>query len=197
MQQLHQHPLQQQPSGSLDFLPKCSGVLNRVYMACNTIQPMFGLHAKDVFYRPVRETFPNIAADYYTRISHPMTFRTIEERISKGFYVNAQMFADVSHGGAGSMSLLASAVAMGGEGRTQDAVLAAGPHARDAGAHSLSQAAVSQAAQLRHLPGLRLISTRALHQQPATRCPTLPILCVRLLAALHCCPVAAGHAAGV
>jgi hypothetical protein len=100
LQQLQQQPLQRQPSGSLDFLPKCSGVLNRVYMACNTIQPMFGLHAKDVFYRPVRETFPNIAADYYARISHPMTFRTIEERISKGFYVNAQMFADVSFHGA-------------------------------------------------------------------------------------------------
>jgi hypothetical protein len=97
MQHLHNHPLQQQPSGSLDFLQKCTDVLQRVYATCNTIQPMFGLSAKDVFYRPVRETFPLIAADYYARISHPMTFRIIEERIARSQYLNAQMFADVSN----------------------------------------------------------------------------------------------------
>lgn len=98
-QQLHhlQHqPLQHQPSGSLDFLPKCTEVLHRVYAACNSIAPMFGWSAKDVFYRPVRETFPQIANDYYQRIQQPMTFRDIEQRIAKGYYVNAQMFADVS-----------------------------------------------------------------------------------------------------
>lgn len=96
MQHLHGHPLQQQPSGSLDFLLKCTDVLHRVYATCNTIQDMFGLSAKDVFYRPVRETFPLIAPDYYARISHPMTFRIIEERIARSQYLNAQMFADVS-----------------------------------------------------------------------------------------------------
>lgn len=185
MQQLHQHPLQQQPSGSLDFLPKCTGVLNRVYMACNTIQPMFGLHAKDVFYRPVRETFPNIAADYYARISHPMTFRTIEERISKGFYVNAQMFADVSgHGGAGSMSLLAAAVAVGGEGRT----LGEGRTACQGCWSSIpvTSSCVGRSAVASPYRAKLDVHTRAPDQQPTPRCPTPPLLCVRLL----CCAAA-------
>lgn len=101
-QQHHQaHQLQQQPPGSLAFLPKCLDVLNRVYGACQSMEPVFGLPVKDVFYRPVSETFPQIAPDYYARIPHPMTFRTIEERIRSSQYTNAQSFADVRSGGRG------------------------------------------------------------------------------------------------
>lgn len=95
----HAHQLQQQPPGSLTFLPKCLDVLNRVYAACQQMEPVFGLPVKDVFFRPVRETFPQIAQDYYARIPHPMTFRQIEERIRGSQYQNAQSFADVSRAG--------------------------------------------------------------------------------------------------
>jgi hypothetical protein len=79
-----------------DFLSKCVEVLNRVYACCATIPPIFNWSAKDVFYKPVSETFPTIAADYYSRIPHPMTFQMIEQRIRGGVYQNAQQFADVS-----------------------------------------------------------------------------------------------------
>lgn len=96
-QQPHAMQLQQQPSGSLtDFLPKCTEVLNRVYAACDTMPHVFHLNVKEVFYKPVSETFPTIAADYYSRISHPMTFREIEARIKDAKYTSPQMFADVS-----------------------------------------------------------------------------------------------------
>jgi hypothetical protein len=84
----------QQASG--DFIGKCWEVLHRVYACCATITPIFNWSAKDVFYRPVSETFPTIAADYYARIQHPMTFGMIEHRIRTNVYQNAQQFADVS-----------------------------------------------------------------------------------------------------
>uniref|UniRef100_A0A383VNB0 Bromo domain-containing protein n=1 Tax=Tetradesmus obliquus TaxID=3088 RepID=A0A383VNB0_TETOB len=77
-----------------DFLGKCVEVLNRVYACCATIPPIFNWSAKDVFYKPVSETFPTIAADYYSRIPQPMTFQMIEQRIRGGVYQNAQQFAD-------------------------------------------------------------------------------------------------------
>jgi hypothetical protein len=79
-----------------DVLGKCMEVLNRVYATCNTMPPLFNWSVKDVFYRPVSETFPAIAADYYMRITQPMTFHTIEHRIHTGYYHNAQQFCDVS-----------------------------------------------------------------------------------------------------
>jgi hypothetical protein len=100
LQQL-QHPhagpqLQQQPSGSLEFLPKCSDVLNRVYQACGNMGTLWNIPVKDVFYKPVIETFPSIAASYYKAIAQPMTFRMIEEKIARHEYLHAQQFADVS-----------------------------------------------------------------------------------------------------
>lgn len=195
MQQLHQHPLQQQPSGSLDFLPKCSGVLNRVYMACNTIQPMFGLHAKDVFYRPVRETFPNIAADYYARISHPMTFRTIEERISKGFYVNAQMFADVSHGRAGAV--VAGSSSCHGRGG-EDPRCCPGSRAACQGCwRSLPVTSSCVTSSAVASPNRAKVDLHTCASSTAYNTLSNAAYTLCLPAVLRCCPVAAGHAAGV
>ena len=96
MQQPQQMQLQQQPSGSLDFIPKCWDVLNRVYAVCNTSPWIFNMPVRDVFYKPVSETFPGIAAEYYRVITNPITFAMIEDRLNRHYYTNAQMFADVS-----------------------------------------------------------------------------------------------------
>lgn len=85
---------QQQAPTSYEFIPKCYDVLNRVYAACNQSPPIFGMSVKDVFYRPVSETFPNIAGEYYRVVTSPMTFGIIEDRIGRRVYNNAQMFAD-------------------------------------------------------------------------------------------------------
>jgi len=90
---------QQQAPTSYEFIPKCYDVLNRVYAACNQSPPIFGMSVKDVFYRPVSETFPNIAGEYYRVVTSPMTFGIIEDRIGRRVYNNAQMFADVSCAG--------------------------------------------------------------------------------------------------
>lgn len=78
-----------------DFLPRCMGVLHGLYDAASQMAPLFNLQVKDVFYKPVSATFPNIAADYYSRISHPMTWQMVEQRITGGVYASAQDFADV------------------------------------------------------------------------------------------------------
>jgi hypothetical protein len=98
--QAHQQPQQQQLQQQQSvFTPecaaKCRSVLQRVYAACATWQPIFGLPVKDVFYRPVHETFPTIAAEYYRVVAQPMTFAMIEERLQPGNY-STQQFADVS-----------------------------------------------------------------------------------------------------
>lgn len=80
------------PSGN--FLPKCREVLHRVYHAIDSQGFIFGFPARDVFYRPVSETFPNIAPDYYRKISRPVTLREIEHRIATESYSNALQFAD-------------------------------------------------------------------------------------------------------
>lgn len=79
-----------------DFLGKCMDVLQKVYMTCNSIGMIFNWSCKDVFYRPVSETFPTIAPHYYANVPNPITFREIEQRIANGYYHNAQQFADVS-----------------------------------------------------------------------------------------------------
>ncbi|KAF8072575.1 poc1a [Scenedesmus sp. PABB004] len=80
--------------GGGDFGGKCMEVLQRVLGACGSIGMVYHLPARDVFYRPVSETFPGIADQYYRLITRPMTFRTIEERLRAGAYAGAQEFAD-------------------------------------------------------------------------------------------------------
>eukprot|EP00878_Enallax_costatus_P020012 GHUV01021139.1.p1 GENE.GHUV01021139.1~~GHUV01021139.1.p1 ORF type:complete len:423 (+),score=99.73 GHUV01021139.1:240-1508(+) len=79
---------------SVNFLGKCREVLHRVYHAIDSQGYIFALPARDVFYRPVSETFPNIAGDYYRKIARPVTLREIEHRINTDSYSNALQFAD-------------------------------------------------------------------------------------------------------
>lgn len=87
-----QHPA----TPSVNFLGKCREVLHRVYHAIDSQGYILGLPARHVFYRPVSETFPSIAADYYRKIARPVTLREIEHRINTDSYSNALQFADVS-----------------------------------------------------------------------------------------------------
>jgi hypothetical protein len=66
-----------------DFLDRCRDVLARVLSECGPREMCYHVLARDVFYKPVSETFPTIADDYYAKVERPITFGEIERKITR------------------------------------------------------------------------------------------------------------------
>lgn len=81
-------------AGEGDWVRKCWGVLNAIYADVGPKEYCYNLPAKEVFYKTVGETFPGVAAQYYSIIRNPITFRDIEGRLHNNAYDSAQTFAD-------------------------------------------------------------------------------------------------------
>ncbi len=82
--------------GPPDFHMRCREVLEKVYHEIGPKEDCYGVPAKDVFYKPVEETFPAAADLYYSKIARPMTLRAIEDRLIQRSYAVPQEFCDVS-----------------------------------------------------------------------------------------------------
>jgi hypothetical protein len=77
-----------------DFLDRCRDVLARVLSECGPREMCYHVLARDVFYKPVHETFPTIADDYYSKVEKPITFGEIERKLTRRAYEQPQQFAD-------------------------------------------------------------------------------------------------------
>ena len=77
-----------------DFLDRCRDVLARVLSECGPREMCYHVLARDVFYKPVSETFPTIADDYYSKVDKPITFGEIERKLTRRQYEAPQFFAD-------------------------------------------------------------------------------------------------------
>jgi len=80
--------------GGGEFLDRCRDVLGRVLSECGPREMCYHVLARDVFYRPVSETFPTIADDYYSKVERPITFGEIERKLTRRTYEAPQPFAD-------------------------------------------------------------------------------------------------------
>lgn len=84
----------QQPPGA-DFLTKCWEVFQRVVADIPPRESFYGVSAKEVWFKSVRETFPGVAEQYYRVIHQPRTLGDIQKRLKQGRYASPQDFAEV------------------------------------------------------------------------------------------------------
>lgn len=77
-----------------DFMSKCWDVLSKTYACIGPREVMYGLAAKDVFYKTVAESFPALSDQYYQIITNPITFKEMEDRLKSSSYSQPQQFAD-------------------------------------------------------------------------------------------------------